>query len=329
MNECKDLAAGKQNQFYSTHKKRNVYVHFEIIALLGDQPERRSMNYMMLGNSIFCSRFRFSANMKEIYHHMPSCNRCYTNLKNDYNFDNFHTGCKKCVNWDLMRNSELMKFNPPKDYPFENGDKNQYLTPSEIIFESLIECIEVSTQKFRDGMWNSNNVTVYCNVHGMNTNGTQSLITTLQNCWALEYIKANVDQQKVEQYNNIMRDYNNNSDKYTVWKGGPYWQSGLRLDQCVDALMHLLFLGVTKATMSLISKWLLAMLKSKEFMLKYKSVFSPIIVMGLDWCKLIDTDSGWVSDNYLGFARIMKWYYYPLYHVQKINSSDIYECIAS
>ena len=34
--------------------------------------------------------------------------------------------------------------------------------------------------------------------------------------------------------------------------------------------------------------------------------------MGLEWCKLLDTDSGWVSDNYLAFTRIIKWYYYPL-----------------
>ena len=143
-----------------------------------------------------------------------------------------------------------------------------------------------------------------------------------------------------------MNDYNKNNDKYTVWKGGPYWNSGLKLYQFVDTLMHLLFLGVTKATMLLISKWLLAMLKPKKFALKHKAVFSPIIVMGLDWCKLIDTDSGWVSDNYLGFARIMKWYYYPLYLVKyegktvydnstkekvyyEINASDIHECIAS
>ena len=67
----------------------------------------------------------------------------------------------------------------------------------------------------------------------------------------------------------------------------------MKLYQFVDALMHLLFLGITKAAMSLISKWLLAMLKPKEFTMKHKPVFSPIIAMGLDWCKLIDTDSGW------------------------------------
>ena len=34
--------------------------------------------------------------------------------------------------------------------------------------------------------------------------------------------------------------------------------------------------------------------------------------IGLDRCKIILTESGWVSDNYLAFARISKWYYHPL-----------------
>ena len=38
----------------------------------------------------------------------------------------------------------------------------------------------------------------------------------------------------------------------------------------------------------------------------------PIVEMGLDWCKVIEVESGWVSDNYLAFARLMKWYYHPL-----------------
>ena len=34
--------------------------------------------------------------------------------------------------------------------------------------------------------------------------------------------------------------------------------------------------------------------------------------MGLDWCKTMLTKGGWVSDNYLAFARIFKCYYHPL-----------------
>ena len=38
--------------------------------------------------------------------------------------------------------------------------------------------------------------------------------------------------------------------------------------------------------------------------------------MGLEWCKLIDTEFGWVSDNYLSFARVIKWYYNPVTSLQ-------------
>ena len=34
--------------------------------------------------------------------------------------------------------------------------------------------------------------------------------------------------------------------------------------------------------------------------------------MGLDWCKLLVASSGWVSDNYVAFARICKWFYHPI-----------------
>ena len=51
--ECSELSQGKNNVFYSMQENKNAHVHFEIIASLGDQPERRSINYLMLGNSTF------------------------------------------------------------------------------------------------------------------------------------------------------------------------------------------------------------------------------------------------------------------------------------
>ena len=99
------------------------------------------------------------------------------------------------------------------------------------------------------------------------------------------------------------------------WKGGPYWNSNLNLDQFIDVIMHLIFLGIIKATNGLIQKWIGIALKLNQFKLSFKKIFPPIVNMGLDWCKLIDTEAGWVSDNYLTFARIMKWYYYPLINV--------------
>ncbi len=45
--------------------------------------------------------------------------------------------------------------------------------------------------------------------------------------------------------------------------------------------------------------------------------FSEIAGMGLDWCKVLVATSGWVSDNYIAFARICKWFYYPIVFLQQ------------
>ena len=38
-------------------------------------------------------------------------------------------------------------------------------------------------------------------------------------------------------------------------------------------------------------------------------VCSVLEKWGICWLKIINTNSGWVSENYLGFSRIMKWFY--------------------
>ena len=42
--ECDEFAHGKNNIFYYMRQINYVYVHFKIIASLGDQPEMRSIN---------------------------------------------------------------------------------------------------------------------------------------------------------------------------------------------------------------------------------------------------------------------------------------------
>ena len=44
-----ELSSGTNDTFYSMYHKQQMRVHFELIASLGDQPERRGMNYIMGG----------------------------------------------------------------------------------------------------------------------------------------------------------------------------------------------------------------------------------------------------------------------------------------
>ena len=58
-------------------------MHFEILASLGDQPERREMNYMMNGNSTFGARYLYTANIGSFASCLVSCRECEAGIKYD------------------------------------------------------------------------------------------------------------------------------------------------------------------------------------------------------------------------------------------------------
>ena len=41
VNEFSDLSQGKNNMLYSMAESKYVHSHYQIVAVLGDQPERR------------------------------------------------------------------------------------------------------------------------------------------------------------------------------------------------------------------------------------------------------------------------------------------------
>ena len=78
-----------------------MQIHFRIIASLRDQPERRAINKMMLGNSSFVPRFRYSANVKRIAQYLPPCIECLQSMRNNKDLDNSVINCQTCVNWNF------------------------------------------------------------------------------------------------------------------------------------------------------------------------------------------------------------------------------------
>ena len=45
-------------------------------------------------------------------------------------------------------------------------------------------------------------------------------------------------------------------------------------------------------------------------------MYRTIPLLKLDWCKMIDAESGWVSDNYLAYCRLVKCRYHPIITLQ-------------
>ena len=312
--EINELSSGINNKFYCSRMKKHVSVHFEIIASLGDQPERRELNYLSAGNSKFGPRYLWSANISSMSTYIPPCEKCFEMLKISPIFLNTEHNCDNCLIWDTTKLCAMTEYDPPPDYPNDLLSTNSKLRPYELTFEILNKVIHFASKNFENGLWSEKELMSYTSSHGINKLGSRKIIEHCENKMAYNLYQNEVTNADGKL---VMCDYAKNPDKYSHWKGGPFWKSNLQLFQFVDVLMHLLFLGVTKSTKELIYDWITQTKRLNGYKLFANNIFSHVAGMGLDWCKLLVATSGWVSDNYLAFARICKWFYYPIVFLQQ------------
>ena len=80
--------------------------------------------------------------------------------------------------------------------------------------------------------------------------------------------------------------------------------------------MNLLFLGVVGTTRNLVFDWINSNKNKATYIVMKKYMYRNIPLLKLDWCKMIDAESVWVSDNYLAYFRLVKWMYHPITTLQ-------------
>ena len=319
IDEINELSSGINNMFYCSRMKKHVCVHFEIIASLGDQPERRELNYLTGGNSKFGARYLWSANIAAMCKYIPPCENCLQMLKNSPSLLKTEHSCDKCLMWDTSKLCAMTEYDTPPDYPNDLLSKNRKLRPFEVTFEILNRTIKFASEKFENGQWTEKELLSYTSSNNINKLGSQKIIDHCHNKMAYSLYENEVTTADRKL---LMCDHAKNPEKYCHWKGGPFWKSNLQLSQFVDVLMHLLFLGVTKSTKDLILDWITQTKRLNGYKLFANDIFYHLAGMGLDWCKLLVATSGWVSDNYIAFARICKWFYYPIVF---LHQNEVYK----
>ena len=203
----------------------------------------------------------------------------------------------------------MTKYDPPLNYPTNLIGSRSKLEPIKLTFEVLNAVIECASLHYESGDWNEKEAITYVSAHGINKLGSQKIISHCNNKMTYELY----DHEKTSAEKTVIQvDQVKQPQQYKFWEGGPYWKSNLNLNQFVDVLMHLLFLGITKSTRELVYNWISQNKRLKGYKIFANHIFKHIADMGLDWCKLLVATSGWVSDNYIAFARICKWFYYPI-----------------
>ena len=82
------------------------------------------------------------------------------------------------------------------------------------------------------------------------------MIDSVNNVLALDYYRSD-DGQQAESSNasKASSNFKQFSYKYQLWRGGLFWNSPLILDSFIDALIHFVILGVTKATKTFLNRW--------------------------------------------------------------------------
>ena len=87
----------------------------------------------------------------------------------------------------------------------------------------------------------------------------------------------------------------------------------MEITQHIDAIMHLLFLGVIKTTMKRVNYWAKVRGKHDAMVSSSKLILEGVQDLRLQWVNVLPYRqgcfSGWVSENYLGMARMLPWFY--------------------
>ena len=312
--ELNELKEGINNIFYSSFHSKRIRVHFEIVAVLADQPERRSLCCWKMGNGKNTARWKYAFDVKRVHQYLPLCCKCFKLfMKDPHGFD-FMSSCQNCSKWDFDTSSTMSVNTPiPKNTPLDLSLK---CTPKKITFKLLKDIVSTSHHKIISGDWDSKAATSVLDSFGINDATITKIVENSEREYSYQYLKKTSTNKAG--LNSLIHLKNHQPSLFEEWTGCSIWRSPIEIHNVIDVIMHLLFLGVVKEQRNLIKEWMSATRRIKAFNIFVKNVniLHSVEKMNLSWCKIISTESGtsagWISENYLGFCRVMKWYYHSV-----------------
>lgn len=326
--------------YYIGSKKKKGIFQFTEFAHLGDQPERRGLNYLKLGVAIFAARFGVSANHKSCYSVLLACRRCASVTQE--RLEERETSlplpeCSKCLNWDVLKDSNLALGPPPQNYPLLSNDEGndafyaesdycrlvrrvlpdgrvmQLLKPFRLSFDGLNGAIELAHRAYCHHGWTAANVSAYLDVENLN----DAFITDFQrhaaNAYALASVRNGNQNTTPELRQAIEEDAAKNPAAYEmIALPATFTREGFGLDKWPNVIMHLMFLGMVKTVSRVTEKFLKVTRRSSAFRKANAAYLDPLTTMSIEWLNIMKYSGElghWVSENYHGFARLMPWFY--------------------
>ncbi len=353
--ELASLKSGAPIAIFDARKGCPVTIHAEVIASLQDQPERRAATNCSGGGGTYSGRMGYGVNFSALVKCLPACPSCLERMLDEATRSVYKTfNCEDCVNWCADKDSEKLEFPAPEKYPeaLLLNATTQSLRPKIIDFKSLLDAVEVAHKGKVEKKWTDDTVRDFLRVECVNASVADEVLAH-SNAFLTKQAWSDVQSQidDPEGYAAFLSDYNDNSLLYDAPFSPPaFWTRGIRLSQHIETVMHLIFLGVIKTVLLWVTEWLKrrsdhakfiklvcgssndgsevsnsgrssSVSQSSHLVSRNDNIglLNYVARLNLAWCKVLPYSrgqfGGWVSENYLGFARLIRWFFSVLPHV--------------
>ena len=316
------LRSGLCAPFYVGRQQKKAKLVFELFATLQDQPERRDYNCMRAGNGSHTGRFGVSADHLAIYkaNVLPLCGPCLQLMERNLAADDCTwplPSCHRCVRWDVLDDpNQLALCKPPSDYPITGSSRivnttggGPLIKPFRITYKSLKAAIDTAHEQYVSGIWTTQQYEAFLEVEGLSTKFIEKAMEHSSRSFSLE-----IARQNPQKYQAIITAAELDPVQYGKVPYPPAWdRPTIGLDLHPDVIMHLLFLGVVKTTILQIQSCLSAQSKLNSFRKSTESYLKEFQKVHIEWIPIQpyqgERMGGWVSENYLGFSRLMPWFF--------------------
>ena len=301
----------------ATGQEEKVSAH--LICVVQDQPERRGFNGLLSGGKGHHARWGHSLNSQKVLDRLPPCRTCLNRTKTSI-IQGFYapSTCADCFNF--WESKEEMATTPDEDYPEEEMDLDpnldgtvQHNTRCVALAHGLLKSVVKKVHEHlskSEPDWGLSEARACMSRFCLNIRSQEEILECASNCSLRE-------QAMLDPENNAAAVTASNElrasqpEKHQLWSHPPIWDASLTLPQFAEPCMHLLFLGIMKNTVFEIQDW--AALRNKYSSMRRTMLISCASLerLHLSWCKVQPCKGeklgGWVSENFLGFARVIPW----------------------
>jgi predicted RNA-binding Zn-ribbon protein involved in translation (DUF1610 family) len=294
------------NAFFDASSNKELAVFFRVFCTLQDRPERCSWLKLAYGNGKFAGRFGWAGDLSDklVFEYLPSCEQCHGRRLKNLCIDD---KCVDCANWDM---SELY-YPVPKDYPtvfrentMQGNEIPQFVPLDPRICGSHLSCHKLCINVLKEACctafemvksrrWTKRNGSAYLETFALSPEFVDKICTAAKNA---------ADSMAGETFGD-----------HPLLVPATWKIPGLDICHHIDALMHLCFLGITKANSTdLINSWLKGCRKANAFKAMSTPILKAIGEMSIYWCNVETQFGGYVSENWIAYCRMYKYIHQSL-----------------